>query len=130
VSTSGLQGFPHPLTLIVFVAAPLLAIGAAFVLDSWIRRTEGRVAFFDDRIVFQIAYHQPSSGGAGPAWTEVRWGDVLSFDDGSSEHVVLKVKRFDVSTQLPLSFSIPTLNEKDRVAALALLDEKGVRRES
>jgi hypothetical protein len=117
-------------TVLAFVGGPGVAAVVAFVADAWIRRSEGRIAFYDDRISFQIAWDRPPFGGAGPSWSEVAWGDVLSFDDGASEHVLVRAKRFDASNQLPYSFSIPTLREEDRVAVLALLDAKGVRRES
>jgi hypothetical protein len=107
--------------VMAFGGGPLVAAAVAFATDTWLRRSEGRTAFYDDRIAMDFGVRPVR----GPAWFEAGWNDVRVFDDGAAEYVRLLVK----TGHGELWFSVPTLREEDRVAVLALLDEKGVRRE-
>jgi hypothetical protein len=105
------------------MGAPILGLIVASAVQSWLRRTEGQVAFYDDRIAFDL-------GRGGRLIYEITYREVVSFDDGASDRVLLDLWREDPDKydDWDNKLSIPTLREEDRVAVLRLLDEKGVRR--
>jgi hypothetical protein len=109
----------------------IVAFGGAYVAERFLRVKQGRVELHQDRIVFLKSRSEFRWWG----WlgyrgsetklhrVELPWSDVRSFDDGSSEFVMLVGK--DGSSSY---LTIPTLREEDRVKVLALLVERGVPR--
>ena len=94
----------------------LLALVASTVLGR--KRTfsrVGRVEFKNLGIFFE-------KNGRRAA---LRWEHVAGFRDDSTEFVEIVARTWKAHSWM---FTVPTLSERDRVAVLALLDQKGVSR--
>ncbi len=112
--------------------AIVLGMCGAYVAERFVRPRAGRVEFYDRGIVFvkqrsRVSFLRVFLTGSEPKLIEdaisLEWSELQGFRDDSSEHVAL-VKKDGESSLL----TVPTLNEKDRVAVLKLLDERGVPR--
>lgn len=114
---------PTPSIGVFPIVGVAVALALAIGVGSWLRQTEGRVVFFDDRIEYGVGF----VAREGPRWRDFAWSEVVAFDDGSSD--VVRLRLAPREPWMPRDFNVPTLSEADRVAVLALLDRKGVRRE-
>jgi hypothetical protein len=124
-----LQGWRPPKRLSDALVGILLAIAAvvAIAAQRFARRRLGRVEFFAEEVVFFVpatASLTDSIALGALKVTERRvrvpWGEIASFEDASSDFVVVKRKAGDLT--------VPTLREEDRVAVLDLLVKRGVPR--
>ncbi|MEZ0231101.1 MAG: hypothetical protein ACAI25_20970 [Planctomycetota bacterium] len=109
---------PWPLALVVAVLGGWLA-------ERFVRSTQGSVAFYEARIV--ISKKVPggclSSGVVVEHTEQVLWNEVKGFKDDAAGYVTL------VATCGSASFlTVPTPEEEDRVAVIALLDARGIPR--
>jgi hypothetical protein len=94
----------------------VVAMAAIFSVYRRAARTCWVVDFFDDRI--EVRTYRTS-----PALHFFLWKEIVAFDDGALETV-----RVVTSRLVPRKIFVPTPDEASRVALLALLDKRGVKR--
>jgi hypothetical protein len=114
---------PHPMQLANATAVGKACLGGYLVAWAtllWLRaRLKSSICRIDLHPGWLGMKHEPW----GPIQLAARWEDVAWFDDFDQDVVRLKVR----DTAL-LDIRIPTADEKDRVAVLDILVQKGVPR--
>jgi hypothetical protein len=95
-------------------------IWAPLVVRLFVARRAVSIRFFTDRV--EIDLRKLATRGRSVRTEKIRLPAIRSFDDGSSEQVVIR-------TEGRRGWAIQTRNEPDRVAVLEILDRIGVPRE-
>jgi hypothetical protein len=106
-----------PLTLVGLVVSSLAAFATFLVLFRAGHSAAGEVALDTRGATFT---KDPGS----PLRVAVDWEEVLGYGDGAATHVTLVARGGDFGSYV----SIPTPTEADRVAVLAFLDARGMKR--